>query len=38
MSAAFNAADVQGNILRGYRKPWVRYLILEVTERAAARR
>ena len=27
MSAVFNAADVQGNILRGYRKPRVRYLI-----------
>jgi deferrochelatase/peroxidase EfeB len=38
VSAAFNPADVQGNILRGYRKPWVRYLMLEVTDRAAARR
>ena len=38
MSAAFNAADVQGNILRGYRKPRVRYLMLEVADRAAARR
>ena len=38
MSAAFNAADVQGNILRGYRKPRVRYLMLQVTERNAARR
>jgi deferrochelatase/peroxidase EfeB len=31
-------ADVQGNILRGYRMPRVRYLILEVADRAAARR
>ena len=38
MSTAFNAADVQGNILRGYRKPRVRYLLLEVADRAAARR
>ena len=38
MSAAFNAADVQGNIMRGYRKLRMRYLILEVTERNAARR
>jgi deferrochelatase/peroxidase EfeB len=34
----FKAADVQGNILRGYRKPHVRYLILEVADRSAARR
>jgi Dyp-type peroxidase family len=34
----FDHADVQGNILRGYRKPRVRYLILEVADRAAARR
>jgi deferrochelatase/peroxidase EfeB len=38
VSAAFNAADVQGNIVRGYRKPRVRHLVLEVTDRAAARR
>lgn len=38
MSAAFNAADVQGNIVRGYRKSQVRHLVLEVTERNAARR
>jgi len=31
-------ADVQGNILRGYRMPRVRYLILEVADRFAARR
>jgi hypothetical protein len=37
VSAAFNAADVQGNIVRGYRKPRVRHLVLEVTERNAAR-
>jgi deferrochelatase/peroxidase EfeB len=34
----FKVADVQGNILRGYRKPRVRYLILEVADRIAARR
>ncbi len=39
MSAPFKeAADVQGNILRGYRKTHVRHLVLEVTDRAAARR
>jgi deferrochelatase/peroxidase EfeB len=38
MSASFNAADIQGNILRGYHKPHVRHLILEVTERGEARR
>jgi deferrochelatase/peroxidase EfeB len=38
VSAAFNAADVQGNIVRGYRKPRVRHLVLEVTDRNAARR
>lgn len=31
-------ADVQGNILRGYRMPRVRYLVLEVTDPAEARR
>ncbi len=35
----FDLADLQGNILRGYtRKPHVRYLILEVADRMAARR
>ena len=35
----FDLADLQGNILRGYRhKPYVRYLILEVVDRSAARR
>ena len=39
MSAMINLADLQGNILRGYtNKPHVRYLILEVVERSAARR
>jgi deferrochelatase/peroxidase EfeB len=38
VSAAFNPADVQGNILRGYRKNRVRYLMIQVTEPAAARR
>ena len=35
----FDLADLQGNILRGYTsKPHVRYLILEVADRIAARR
>jgi hypothetical protein len=38
VSAVFNAADVQGNIVRGYRMPLVRYLVLEVADRAEARR
>src|SRR5215212_1829067 len=39
VSAMFKLADLQGNILRGYtNKPHVRYLILEVVERIAARR
>jgi deferrochelatase/peroxidase EfeB len=39
VSASFEAAaDVQGNILRGYRKPLVRYLVLEVADISAARR
>jgi len=39
VSAVFNLADLQGNILRGYtKKPHVRYLILEVAEPSAARR
>jgi deferrochelatase/peroxidase EfeB len=39
VSAMINLADLQGNILRGYtKKPHVRYLILEVAERSAARR
>jgi hypothetical protein len=33
-----NHADVQGNILRGYRKQRVRYLMLKVADAAAARR
>ncbi|MDZ4308289.1 hypothetical protein [Allopontixanthobacter sp.] len=33
----FNPADVQGNILRGYRYERVRHLILEVKDAAAAR-
>ena len=33
-----NLADLQGNILRGYtNRPHVRYLVLEVVERSAAR-
>ena len=38
MSAVFKPADVQGNIVRGYRMPRVRYLVLEIADRAAARR
>jgi hypothetical protein len=38
VSATFNPADIQGNVLRGYRKPRVRYLILEVADRNEARR
>jgi deferrochelatase/peroxidase EfeB len=38
VSAAFDAADVQGNIVRGYRKPRVRHLMLEVADRHTARR
>jgi deferrochelatase/peroxidase EfeB len=38
VSASFKPADVQGNIVRGYRLPLVRYLMLEVADRAAARR
>src|SRR5215468_2967970 len=38
VNAMFDLADLQGNILRGYRKPHVRYLILEVADRSAARR
>ncbi|MEQ6202779.1 hypothetical protein ABMC88_06955 [Sulfitobacter sp. HNIBRBA2951] len=33
----FHPKDLQGNILRGYRRRFVRYLMLEVTDRAAAR-
>jgi len=38
VSAVFDAADVQGNIVRGYRKPRLRHLVLEITDRIAARR
>jgi deferrochelatase/peroxidase EfeB len=38
VSAVFDAADVQGNIVRGYRKPRVRHLVLEVADRSVARR
>jgi deferrochelatase/peroxidase EfeB len=31
-------AEIQGNVLRGYRKPFVRHLILEVVDPATARR
>ncbi|UWQ90368.1 hypothetical protein K3727_16510 [Rhodobacteraceae bacterium M382] len=38
MSEAYDSNEVQGNILRGYRNNMVRYLILEVSDLAAARR
>ena len=37
MSTTFNPDDIQGNILRGYHYKRVRYLVLEVVDRAAAR-
>jgi hypothetical protein len=37
VSAAFNPADVQGNIVRGYRMPRARYLLLEVADPIKAR-
>jgi deferrochelatase/peroxidase EfeB len=38
VSAVFKPDDVQGNIVRGYRKARVRHLVLEITGRDAARR
>lgn len=38
MTSGFDPADVQGNILRGYRLGLVRHLVLEVTDRDSARR
>ncbi len=38
MSAAFDQSQIQGNILKGYRRARVRHFVLEVTDRAAARR
>ncbi len=38
MNTKLDLADIQGNILRGYRRDLVRHLILEVTDRTAARR
>ncbi len=38
MSDSINLKDVQGNILRGYKSSLVRYVMLEVTDPAAARR
>lgn len=35
---AFNPEDIQGNIVRGYSIHHVRYLMLEITDREAARR
>lgn len=33
----FKLSDLQGNIVRGNKRPFARYLVLEVTDRAAAR-
>ena len=38
MRADIDFADIQGNILRGYRKAYVRHLVLTVDTAAAARR
>ena len=38
MSREFNRKEIQGNILRGDRRSRVRHLILEVADRAAARK
>ena len=38
VSNAIDFADIQGNILRGYRKDFVRHLVLTVNKPAAARR
>jgi Dyp-type peroxidase family len=38
VTTTFNLADLQGNILRGYHKPYVRHLVLSVDSPAAARR
>jgi hypothetical protein len=38
VSVEFNRQEVQGNIPRGYRRDFVGHLILEVTDRAAARK
>ena len=38
MIPAFDSKDIQGNILRGYRMNFVRHLMVEVLDRAAARR
>ena len=37
-SGSLDLADVQGNILRGYHKPFVRHLVLSVADRALAGR
>jgi hypothetical protein len=38
VSAGFSRNDVLGNIGRGYRRGFVRHLLLEVADRAAARK
>lgn len=38
MKASFSLEDIQGNILRGYTLTFVRHILLEVTDRAVARR
>ncbi|MEM7087978.1 MAG: hypothetical protein AAF496_00240 [Pseudomonadota bacterium] len=37
MNTHFKLADIQGNILRGYRRDLVRHLVLEVTDKTSAR-
>ncbi|MEM9549719.1 MAG: hypothetical protein AAGA05_01005 [Pseudomonadota bacterium] len=37
MSIGFDRADLQGNIVRGYRRDYVRHLMLEVTNHKVAR-
>lgn len=38
LQGAFDPSELQGNILRGYRRAMVRYVVLEVADPAAARR
>ncbi len=38
MSETFDLTQIQGNILRGYKRNHVRHLVLEIRERRAARR
>ncbi len=38
VNSKFNVADIQGNILRGYGKSYVRHLVLSIDKPASARR